>query len=79
MKRLTLSAERRDRLIGELKKMFSADFDMELSDFRAGEVVDRLAALIGPEAYNEAVLDVRAYFQRRLDDLDGEVFAETSD
>ena len=76
MKTLTLSPERRARLIGELRTLFARDFDMELSEFRAGEVVDRMTALIGPAVYNEAVQDVRAHFQRRLDDLDGEVFAD---
>lgn len=76
MKQLALSGERRQRLIDELKTLFSREFDTDLSDFRAGEVVDRLTALIGPAVYNEAVQDVRAHFQRRLDDLEGEVFAD---
>lgn len=58
--------------------MAENDFDIQLSDFQAGEIVDRMAALIGPAVYNEAVQDVRLHFQRRLDDLDGEVFAEDS-
>ncbi|MFN4024507.1 MAG: DUF2164 domain-containing protein [Hyphomonas sp.] len=76
MKTLTLSAERRQHLVDELQTLFSRDFDIPLSDFRAGEVADRMVRLIGPAVYNEAVQDVRAHFQRRLDDLDGEIFAE---
>lgn len=76
MKALTLSGARRQRLVEELQTLFSRDFDMPLSDFRAGEVVDRMLRLIGPAVYNEAVQDMRAHLQRRLDDLDGEVFAE---
>ena len=76
MKKLSLSPERRQRLIEELRKMSEQDFDIRLSDFQAGELVDRLAALIGPAVYNEAVQDVRRNLQRRLDDLDGEVFAD---
>lgn len=74
MKQLTLSENRRTYLISELQKLFSQDFDMSLSDFRAGEIVDRLTQLIGPAVYNEAVQDVRDHFQRKLDDLEGEVF-----
>jgi uncharacterized protein (DUF2164 family) len=76
MKKLSLSPERRQRLIGELRKMSERDFDILLSDFQAGELVDRMTALIGPAVYNEAVQDVRVNLSRRLDDLDGEVFAD---
>ena len=76
MKKLALSPERRQRLVDELRKMSARDFDIPLSDFQAGEVVDRMTALIGPAVYNEAVQDVRLHLQKRLDDLDGEVFIE---
>ena len=76
MKKVSLSPDRRQRLIGELRKMSERDFDILLSDFQAGEMVDRMAALIGPAVYNEAVQDVRLNLQRRLDDQDGEVFVD---
>lgn len=76
MKKLALSPERRQRLVDELRKMSARDFDIPLSEFQAGEVVDRMTALIGPAVYNEAVQDVRLHLQNRLDDLDGEVFAQ---
>jgi len=76
MKTLALSPERRQRLIDELSKLASQDFDIALSPFQAGELVDRMTALIGPAVYNEAVQDVRLHLQRRLDDLDGEVFVD---
>jgi F0F1-type ATP synthase alpha subunit len=47
-----------------------------LDNVQAGEMVDQMAALIGPAVYNEAVQDVRLNLQRRLDDLDGEVFVD---
>ena len=76
MKTLALTDERRADLITALRKMLSQDFDITLSPFQAGEVVDRMAALIGPAVYNEAVQDVREHLQRRLDDLDGEVYVD---
>ena len=76
MKKFSLSPDRRQRLVGELRKMSERDFDILLSDFQAGEMVDRMTALIGPAVYNEAVQDVRLNLQRRLDDLDGEVFVD---
>lgn len=76
MKQIALSPERRQRLIVEVQTMFTHDFDESLSIFRAGELVDRMTALIGPGVYNQAVADVRAHLQGRLDDLDGEVFVD---
>lgn len=76
MKTLALSPERRQRLIDQLRLMSERDFDIPLSDFQAGELIDRMTALIGPAVYNEAVEDVRLHLQRRLDDLDGEVFVD---
>lgn len=76
MKKLSLSPERRERLVGELRTMTGRDFDIQLSEFQAGELVDKMAALIGPAVYNEAVQDVRLNLQRRLDDLDGEVYVD---
>lgn len=76
MKKLKLSPERRARLIGQVQTLFVRDFDETLSDYRAGELVDRMTALIGPGVYNQAVEDVRAHLQGRLDDLGGEVYVD---
>ena len=76
MKPLALSPERRQRLVDELRTMSARDFDIPLSAFQAGEFIDRMTALIGPAVYNAAVQDVRLHLQRRLDDLDGEIFVD---
>jgi uncharacterized protein (DUF2164 family) len=76
MKQIKLSPERRQRLIEQVQTLFARDFDETLSAFRAGEIVDRMTALIGPGVYNQAVEDVRAHLQARLDDLNGEVFVD---
>ena len=76
MKQLKLSPERRQRLVEQVQTMFARDFDETLSAFRAGEIVDRMTTLIGPGVYNQAVEDVRAHLQGRLEDLSGEVFVD---
>jgi uncharacterized protein (DUF2164 family) len=76
VKQLKLTPERRQNLIGQVQTMFARDFDETVSDFRAGEIVDAMTALIGPGVYNQAVEDVRAHLQGRLDDLSGEVFVD---
>ena len=76
MKQIELSAERRDALIAHLQTLFSTEFDETLSAFRASEILDRMLTTLGPTVYNQAVEDVRAHFQAKLDDLSGEVFVD---
>lgn len=73
---IQLTDERRKALVGHLQTLFSGEFDEDLSDFRASEVVDLMLTTLGPLVYNQAVEDVRAHFQARLDDLSGELHVE---
>ncbi|MEL6259351.1 MAG: DUF2164 domain-containing protein [Pseudomonadota bacterium] len=77
MKRLQLSDDRRAEIVDQLCAHFQAEFDEDLSEFKAGEIVDLCLRLLGPAVYNQAVQDVRAHFQGKLDDLAGEVFADS--
>lgn len=73
---IKLDPQRRTRVIADLQLLFSKEFDEKLSDFKANEVVDLMLKTLGPAVYNQAVQDVRAHLQTKLDDLDGEVFAD---
>ena len=74
--KITLAQDRLLRLTGHLKALFSEEFDEKLSDFRAAEIIDLMLRTLGPAVYNQAVQDVRAELQTRLDDLEGEVYAD---
>jgi uncharacterized protein (DUF2164 family) len=74
--KIALAPDRRARLTAHLQLLFSKEFDEKLSDFRAGEIVDLMLRTLGPAVYNQAVQDVRANLQPRLDDLEGEVYAD---
>lgn len=73
---IKLDAARRERATAHLQKHFSNSFDEKLSDFRAAEIIDLMLKTLGPAIYNQAVQDVRAHLQGKLDDLDGEVYAD---
>ena len=73
---IKLDPARRQRVAAHLQKLFSTEFDEKLSDFRADEIIDLMLKTMGPAVYNQAVQDVRAHLQGKLDDLDGEVFVE---
>ncbi len=76
MKEIKLTADRKDRLIGQLQSLFEREFDETLSAFRAEQVLDLMLSTLGPGIYNQAVQDVRAHLQSKLDDLDGEVYVD---
>ena len=71
---IKLDEARKDQLIGQLQGFFRSEFDEELSRFRAEQVLDFALASLGPQVYNQAVQDARGFMQRRLEDLDGEVY-----
>ena len=76
MKPLALSDDRRGALAAHLQRLFAEQFDETLSDFQAGIVIDLMLKELGPAVYNQAVEDVRAHLQGKLDDLGGEVWIE---
>jgi len=76
--RIKLSDERKDAVANELMAFFQSEFDEEISEFRALEIVDFMLKKIGPSQYNQAVSDVRKYMAERIEDLDVE-FSEPDD
>lgn len=76
MKQIELSTEQRQRLTGQLQSLFQSEFDENLSEFRAEQILDLMLRTLGPGIYNQAVQDVRAHLQSKLDDLDGEVYVD---
>lgn len=74
--KIELDPARRQRATAHLQKLFSSEFDEKLSDFRAAEIIDLMLRTLGPDIYNQAVQDVRAHLQGKLDDLDGEVYID---
>ena len=74
MKKIELSKDRRDAMAAALQRIYATEFDETLSGFRADRLIDAYLEHLAPIAYNQAVQDVRAHLQTKLDDLDGEVY-----
>lgn len=74
MKPLALSEDRRAQMLRDLRASYASDMDEALSDFRAAQILDLMLKTLGPGIYSQAVQDVRAHLQTKLDDLDGEVY-----
>ena len=77
--RIDLSDDRTADFTRQLQALFRDEFDEELSEFRAIEILDLFVKTLAPAVYNQAVQDVRAHLQAKLDDLDGEVYADGAD
>lgn len=61
-------------MLRDLQASYASDMDEALSDFRTAQILDLMLKTLGPGIYNQAVQDVRAHLQTKLDDLDGEVY-----
>lgn len=74
--KLELDEERREGMRRALQAHLKVELDETFSDFRAEALLDVVLAAVGPGVYNQAVQDVRAHLQAKLDDLDGEVYLD---
>jgi uncharacterized protein (DUF2164 family) len=72
---IELADDRRQRLVLSVQRFHSEEFDEEISPYRAEQLLDFFLAALGPHVYNQAVQDARGFMQRRLEELDGEVYA----
>ena len=68
--RVQLSEARREQILRKLAEMYAAEFDEELSTFRAGQILGFFMENLGPAVYNQAIQDARGFMMDRLDDLD---------
>lgn len=73
---IDLADDRRADIKGQLQSLFRDDFDEALSEFQVNQVLDLFLNTLGPLVYNQAVQDVRAHLQGKLDDLDGEIYID---
>lgn len=67
-----LDDARRAKLLVELRVLYEAQFDEQLSDFRADALLEFFLRRLGPAVYNQAIADARGFMLERLDDLDVE-------
>lgn len=69
-----IDKERRKELIRSIKTYFLEQHDEEIGDLKAGLLLDFFVETLGPEIYNQAIKDAQAYFQQKIEDLDGVCF-----
>lgn len=73
-----LSDDRKGQLVLALQGFYLQEFDEDLSRFQAEQLLEFFVDALAPHVYNQAVQDARIFMQRKLDELDGEVYARSS-
>ncbi len=72
--RIRLSDERKGEILRRLTDIYSQEFDEELSEFRAEQILTFFIKTLGPPVYNQAIQDARKFMAERLEDLDATIY-----
>lgn len=65
----TLTKERRQDLISEIKDFFMTEREEELGDLAAGMILDFFMKKLAPEIYNQGIYDAHRYIAESAEDL----------
>jgi uncharacterized protein (DUF2164 family) len=66
---ITLTKERRDDIVSEIKNFFSQERDEEIGDLAADLILDFIMEKIAPEIYNQGIYDSHRYMHDAVEDL----------
>ena len=73
---IELSKEARADASASLKRYFRENMPEAIGDLAADLLLNYIIEEIGPAIYNRAIADAQARLQQRVQDLDGELYAE---
>jgi uncharacterized protein (DUF2164 family) len=67
----TFSKEKRDEMIGHIRKWFLEERDEDLGDLAAVLILDFFSEKLAPHFYNQGVFDSYTFMSRSAEDLLG--------
>ena len=73
---IELSKEQRADTLASIKRYFRENMPEPIGDLAAELLLSYIMEEIGPVIYNRAIADAQARLQHRVQDLDGELYAE---
>lgn len=76
--KIKMTEDRKNGLLRSFTAFYRAEFDEELSQFRAEQIFDFFIKALGPAVYNQAVQDARAFMMEKLEDLDADFYFDDS-
>ncbi len=68
--KIKISPIQKERLRQKVIALFMDDFDEEISDFKADQILDAFIEKLAPDIYNTAIQDMKAFMINQLEDLD---------
>ena len=71
---LELTAQESQEAMHSLKRYFTTELDVELSDLKAKLLLDYVMKELAPLAYNRGVADADSFFRNKLEDLTATCF-----
>lgn len=69
--KITLSKEKKDKMISAIKNYFLNEREEDLGDLSAALILDFFINEIAPEFYNQGVYDSYNYMNEKIEDLLG--------
>jgi len=73
---ITLPEEIRSRAIESVRRYFADELDQDIGDLKAILLLDFFLKELAPSVYNRAISDAQAYFQQKVEDLDGSCYRQ---
>jgi uncharacterized protein (DUF2164 family) len=73
---MELTKETRAQAIASIQRYFEENQTEPIGSLPAGQLLDFFMEEIGPAIYNRAISDAQSRLQRRVVDLNGELFAD---
>ncbi|HSH34967.1 MULTISPECIES: DUF2164 domain-containing protein [Bacillota] len=68
-KRIELSKDKKDYMIGAIKEYFINEREEDLGDLAAALILDFFMEKLGPEIYNQAIQDAYMFVNEKIQDL----------
>lgn len=73
---MELSKQETEEIIPSLRKFCREELETELSEMRAGFLLNFIQKEIAPYAYNQGVRDAESFIRNKLEDLPATCFEE---
>ncbi len=71
-----ISLEERKALTREISVYFDQEFEQDLSEFRAGMILDFFLKKLSFVVYNSAIDDAKAFLAESLEEMESTLFAK---
>lgn len=69
--KISISKEKREQMINSIKEYFYNEREEEIGDLAASMILNFITEELGPEYYNQGVIDAYNYMTDRVEDLLG--------